>query len=412
MWSAYKVLSMLCPLTQWRPAFGRWLRSGGSVALAGLSLLSGGVAGAQTADHIEMSAKQWTTTATVTFLPSVDGVGPVMAAPSGSRAILRDLEFTDGTIEYDVRPKNGSIAGLKFRSVEQQTADAFYLRAKPDCDRSPSCIQYMPYHHGAYEWDLYPEYQTHAPIRADEWNHIKLVISGHRLNAYVNGAAEPVLRVGGLEGGAAKGGISVSGPADYANLTISKDVAELPSDATFDPTDHDPNFVRTWQASTPVIIPTINDTTYQVPTGVAPQLAQMPPSGAAWTTIQAERKGLIDLSRAFGSSKDGAVVSLVWLKTTISSTRPQVKPVSMGWVREAWVFVNGRLIFADRNLYGTAASKAPDGSMSLQNGAFKLPLKKGNNTLVVALDDNFSGGQHFGWGMQFHLNEASGVRFR
>jgi hypothetical protein len=159
----------------------------------------------------------------------------------------------------------------------------------------------------------------------------------------------------------------------------------------------------------PITIPTVLDPVYKVPTGVAPRLEQMPPNSAAWAPIQAEDKGLINLSRAYGSSKDGAVVSLVWLKTSIISGRTQEKSVSMGWLREAWVFVNGRQVFADRNLYGTGASKGPDGSISLSKGSFKLPLKKGQNTVVVALDDNFSGGQHFGWGMQFRLNDLKGL---
>lgn len=362
--------------------------------------------------HVAMSPEQWETTGQVTFATPSDIHGGALEIASQGSARLRGADFADGVLEFDVKPKNGGIEGVKFHVVGRETADAFYFRAQPRCDTADDCIQYMPYHHGAYEWDLYPEHQTRAPLRADAWNHVKLVISGRQLSAYVNGGLSPTLAVGRLEGGARSGGITLSGPASYANLKLMAGVSgDLPRAPVPDPTAHDQNFVRSWEASGPVTIPTVLDPEYKVPTGVAPKLAQMPPNSAAWAPIQAEDKGLINLSRAYGSSSDGAVVSMVWLKTSMFSDRRQVKLVSMGWLREAWVFVNGRQVFADRNLYGTGASKGPDGSISLSNGSFALPLQKGENTVVVALDDNFSGGQHFGWGMQFHLADIAGVQF-
>jgi hypothetical protein len=359
---------------------------------------------------IPMNAKQWKITGPVSFEAPSDLRGAAMVVPEKGSAALQGAEFSDGTIEFDVKPKNGGIEGIKFRTVGRETADAFYFRAQARCDESNDCIQYMAYHHGAYEWDLYPEYQTHATLLPDAWNHVKLVISGRRMNAYLNGASSPTIAVGELEGDASKGGICLSGPAAYANFTISSSVDHLSRGPTRDSTDTDPNFIRDWRTSGPIIIRTLRDPVYKVPTGVAPTYNQLPPSSATWKVVRAEKKGLINLSRAYGSSKDGAVVSMIWLKASVVSDRLQVKSVSMGWLREAWVFVNGHQVFADRNLYGTPASKGPDGSISLRNGSFNLPLQKGENTIVVALDDNFSGGHHFGWGMQFHLDNASGLK--
>jgi len=39
------------------------------------------------------------------------------------------------------------------------------------------------------------------------------------------------------------------------------------------------------------------------------------------------------------------------LKTTITSDKKQMKKVEIGWTRELWVFVNGKLVFADKNLF-------------------------------------------------------------
>ncbi len=73
------------------------------------------------------------------------------------------------------------------------------------------------------------------------------------------------------------------------------------------------------------------------------------------------------------------------------------------------MYINGRKVFAGRNLYGTPTSRGPDGRLSLDDGALDLPLKKGRNELVVALDDNFSGGQHFGWGFAMRLDSLNGL---
>jgi hypothetical protein len=57
------------------------------------------------------------------------------------------------------------------------------------------------------------------------------------------------------------------------------------------------------------------------------------------------------------------------------------------------------------------ASKTPDGRLSLDNGAFNLPLKKGKNEIDVLLDDNFGGGvQHFGWGLMMRLPNLDGIQ--
>jgi hypothetical protein len=86
--------------------------------------------------------------------------------------------------------------------------------------------------------------------------------------------------------------------------------------------------------------------------------------------------------------------------TTIHADHDLIKHVDMGWTREIWVFVNGKLALQSKNLYGIkGASKEPGGRLSLTNGSFDLALQKGANQVVVAIDDNFAGGQqHWGWG--------------
>jgi hypothetical protein len=55
----------------------------------------------------------------------------------------------------------------------------------------------------------------------------------------------------------------------------------------------------------------------------------------------------------------------------------------------------------------SAASGAenPDGRLSLENGAFDLPLQKGRNEVVVALANNF-----YGWGLEMRMDNLKGIK--
>jgi hypothetical protein len=111
-------------------------------------------------------------------------------------AILNDLKFRDGTIEFDVDPIGKMGAGIGFRMRDKDTFEDFYLRPRPNCAGAWDCTQYTPYSRGVLLWDLYPRYQAPAPLREGEWNHVKLVVSGRRMNVFVNGAKSPALQVG------------------------------------------------------------------------------------------------------------------------------------------------------------------------------------------------------------------------
>jgi len=122
-------------------------------------------------------------------------------------------------------------------------------------------------------------------------------------------------------------------------------------------------------------------------------------------TISTERNGLVNLSREYGRPLPEPNRAVAWLKTTIISDRKQTKKVDIGWTRELWVFVNGKLVYADKNLFELeGARKAPDARCSLENGTFTLPLAAGDNEVAVAIANNF-----YGWGLKLRLADPEGV---
>jgi hypothetical protein len=347
-----------------------------------------------------MTADRWTTTAgTVNF---IDYMGkPSMELKAGNyaqhiqsgAAVLKELTFRSGTIEYDVATSSDMGAGFIFRRADKDSYEMFYLRPRPKCEEAPDCVQYAPQTRGVLLWDLFPQYQGAAPLRQGEWNHVKLVVSGRRMNIFINGATQPTLRIGRLEGDTDEGGLMLQGPGIFANLTVTPDAVEdLPGDPEKDATASDDRYLRHWQLSP----------FSKLAADQAPTLANLPEPSAAWTPLEAERGGLVNASRVYGLPLARPDRAVVWLKTTLHSSIAQQKHVSLGWTREIFVFVNGKLVFADKNLYQPPeARKTPDGRLSLENGSLMLPLKAGDNELAVAVVNNF-----YGWGLEMRFDDT------
>ena len=359
--------------------------------------------------RVSMTPAQWQANGDVSFRH--DPTEQDVLVINKGYAELKNTNFSNGTIEFDAKFVGSRITGITFRQHDD-AADALYFRPSADCAVSEECIQYMPTAHHLFEWDLYGQYQTHAPIDPAGWNHIKLVLSGARMQVFINGARSPTLAVGTLVGGFSDGTIRLHGPASYAHLSIAPDLVDgLPAVAANDPAKSDLRYVRYWLASTPFVMPSRMDATLQENTGIDPVYSAMPKATASWKPITPDPGGLINLTRWYGGAQTGQAIAGLWLKTTINADRDQIKHVDLGWTREVWVFVNGKLAFQSKNLYGVkGASKEPDGRLGLTNGSFDLPLHKGANQVAVAIDDNFGGGeQHFGWGLEMRLANTDGV---
>ena len=315
---------------------------------------------------------------------------------NSGNAVLKDVTFSDGTIEFDVNTVGRGMPGIAFRQQDDKNFELVYLRPDPACPAFRACIQYAPQTHGVLLWDLFPQYQTRAPLHEIGWNHIKMVISGRRMNVYVNDSPTPTLAVGRLEGDAQNGGLKLLGPGTYANLVITPGAVEgLSPEPIKDPLDGDRGVVRNWRLSPFAALPVGKDAAY----------SEMPAASAEWQAIGTERNALINISRQYGQPlKEQRAV--VWLKTTIASDKAQTKKIDFGWTREVWVFLNGKLIYTGKNLFESDIDrKFPDGRCSLENATMSLPLEAGDNEIAVALSNNF-----FGWGLMLRLPDPEGVR--
>ena len=313
--------------------------------------------------------------------------------PGAGPVILKALDFTDGTIEFDVEPLDPRFDSVYFRWQNAGENECFYLRTEfAGNPTAVPAVQYAPNLGGVILWDLLGHFQGKASFQKQAWNHIKLVVSGAQMRAYVNSESQPTLAIPRLEGNVANGRIAFEGEAIIANLIIKPNAVEgLASLAGIDPTDDDPRYLRDWQLSQPAVIPKGIDFSNDL----------LPKPDATWTPIEAERRGLINLTRKFGKSESRRIV---WLKTTIKSASAQTRKLAFGFVDDVWVLINGKMLYVDKNWYLHPIRKEPDGRCSIENTTFNLPLNAGDNELLIGVANDF-----YGWGIVARIDSLADI---
>ena len=186
---------------------------------------------------VPMTAEHWETKENAEFLRELGFYRGLMRLNSGN-AVLKGTTFSDGTIEFDVNTIGRGSPGIAFRQQDNDNFELLYLRPDPACPAFRACMQYAPQTHGVLLWDLFPQYQTRAPLRDNGWNHIKMIVSGRRMNVFVNDVSTPTLKVGSLEGDAVTGGVRLQGPGTFANMVITPGAVDgLPPEPVADAFD-------------------------------------------------------------------------------------------------------------------------------------------------------------------------------
>lgn len=362
--------------------------------LLALGAIGFAAASLATETHFPFSPDRWEAPGNLEFIKH-KGVS-AMRIPAGvERAILKEVNLTNGIVEFDVEPTQPGFVGVYFRYRDPNENECFYLRTQKAGDSTaPEAVQYAPIIKGVNFWDLLPHYQSPATIHSNGWNHVKLIFSGARLRVFVNNADKPVIEAPQLEGETTSGSLAFFGAAIFANLTIRPDEVEgLPTAPGTDPTANDPRYLRSWKISAP----------FALNYGREPLAdADVPKRDTNWEPIAAERRGLVNLSRQFGKSETRRTV---WLKTTIRSSRAQIKKADLGFSDEVWVLINGKLLYTDKNLFLHPIRKQPEGRCALENGSISIPLQAGDNELVIGLANDF-----FGWGLIARLENLEDVQ--
>lgn len=130
------------------------------------------------------------------------------AAANDGLAWITDSEFSEGTIELEIKGTNlrgKSFVGCAFHGNDNQSFDAVYFRPfNFQAKNSDKSIQYisMPNFNWKKLRDLFPG-KFEGPIEPkpepEDWVKLKLVIKEKNVTAYVNGSDDPALQVALLQ---------------------------------------------------------------------------------------------------------------------------------------------------------------------------------------------------------------------
>jgi hypothetical protein len=276
---------------------------------------------------------------------------------------------------------------------DAKETECFYFRmGKPNLNTATDALQYAPYLDGVLMWNSYGNYQSNADIRKEDWNHVKMVISGSQMRMYVNNSDKPALEVDKLEGNTTHGSIGFEGDMVVSNLVVKPNEVEgLSSLPGIDPAHNDPRYIRNWAVSNPITMPKNVDFSYDF----------LPNPETTWEVMATERRGFLNLTRKFGKSEQKRIV---WLKVKIQSALAQKKKVDFGFNDDVWVFLNGQIAYIDKNLQGRPIAKEPEGRCSIENTSFVLPLKKGDNELLIGVANYY-----FAWGVMARMENMDDI---
>jgi hypothetical protein len=310
--------------------------------------------------------------------------------------VLKNIDFADGTIEFDDQPMNERFANFFFHYQDSTENEIFYFRTgrglgHPDARDG---VQYCPTVKGVNFWNIMDHYQGYATFTNKAPNHVKLVISGKQMRVYVNSQRRPTLEIPRLEGNTTHGMLAFYGEAIISHLVLKPGQVEgLSPQEGIDPTSNDSRYIRHWQVTKADSIPKALDFSMDL----------MPGKMTAWSPLDAERRGLVNLTRVYGGGFPGR--HIVWLKTTIHADSARLVTMRLGFLDEVWMFFNGDWLYVDKNLFRFPIAKVPDGRISLENATLTVPLRKGDNELLVAVVSTF-----FGWGIMARLDDIEGIR--
>ena len=314
------------------------------------------------------------------------------------KAIYRDLEFLDGTIEFDLRvTPHRSFAYLYFRMQSDEEHEEIYFR--PHKTRLPDAIQYAPVYKGSSQWQLYhAEGSTAAAILpAEEWIPIKLVVQGSQAAVFVGDVEEPQLVIHELAHDPQPGYIALRSfmtfgtppgthVANFANVVVRPGVVDFEF-PTREAPQQTPGRVSSWELSRP----------FAPSDGAVLELPADVPDSPEWQTVAANARGLVEIERHV-TRPEGVRRAAVLARLALPVEEPTVRRLDLGFSDEVSVFLNGRLLNVVDQSYSFNLPRR-QGLLTAEQLSVFLPLEAGDNELVLVITDRFGG-----WGLSGRLS--------
>ncbi|MEM9648418.1 MAG: hypothetical protein AAF969_08050 [Bacteroidota bacterium] len=314
---------------------------------------------------------------------------------SGSMT-LKDANFLNGTIEYDIYlKKDRGFPGVSFR-VNDDNAELFYIR--PHQSGNPDANQTIPIVNGLTAWQLYfgTKYSFPYEYSHDRWTHVKIVVNGDRAQVFLDHAEKPNLSWK-LYHDPKAGGISFSGGGisgvHLANIRVNH---ETPQITDFEPKEREAieGLIPEWELSDKFDEKLLGDI------GDIDDLI----AKRKWKhKVQMEEGVAANISSKVTLEDDS--MNTVFAKVTITSDKAQTKLFEFGYSDRVVVLLNGNPIYKGTNRFRSRDYRYL-GTIGLFDAVY-VDLKKGKNTLLLSVSEDFGG-----WLVTGRFKDAKGLKIK
>jgi hypothetical protein len=300
-------------------------------------------------------------------------------------AFAAGVDFSDGAIEFDMASlPEGHFVGLVFRYADQFNHENIYFRLHRSGQFE--AVQYAPRINGSGgTWQLYPEFMASALLPRNSWVHVRAEIRGSRLELFVGDSAKPLLVVPRLRGIPQRGRVGIWGrvndkPEEWSAAITNVRIRPRASSplAGVDSSALPPGTLTAWQIAGP----------YEAPDN---SVALALPRDADWSPIQLEEHGLLNISRRLRKPPGGR--HIVFLRNTVKSVPNESAALEIGYSDDIAVWLNGVLLYRGSNALGSRYPGFLGLVAPVEN--VELPLRAGDNELVVAVGERIAG-----WGFR------------
>ena len=308
---------------------------------------------------------------------------------------LKDRSFLNGTIEYDIFLKEEqAFPGVYFRANDPN-AEHFYIR--PHLSGKPDANQVVALTNGVSAWQLNfgPKYSFPYDYKYDAWTHVKIVVNGNRAQVFLDHAEQPHLSWN-LFHEAKAGQVYLTGgnanAMHIANIIVSEGEFDL---INFTPKKRESiaELIPAWELSDKFEEELL--TSYNALEAVI--------ENRTWgNKIMVEEGTAANISRQV-VLRDDTPGNTVFARITIHADEDIRKLFEFGYSDRVVVLLNNQPIYKGNNKYRSRDYRYL-GTIGLFDAIY-LDLKKGKNTLLLAVSEDFGG-----WLVTGKLDDYSGIK--
>ncbi len=300
-----------------------------------------------------------------------------------------DQRWADYRVEVEILPEGG-FAGIDFH-VQDDGLRGCNLHFFILPEGGPEKLQAAGLWGQAAAWKLWPVSQATVFIARDRWLKLRLEAGGTVANVYADDRPEPVYTMYDLP--YARGGVRLwayAGASHFRNLRVTAlrkgAVKPLLPDTWRDL--RVPGVIRRWQVTSP----------QGSEFGRAGIPAEVSQGGAQWQELEADDRGVINLSARFpGANTRHAVFA----RAIVPSRTERLRRAWVTYTDRFKLWCNGQEVFAGppRGWFDPDREKLGNSRLIPGHFELKLPLKRGANTILVRSEVT----EPFGWGFWVRL---------